>query len=75
MSPRPLSRESSLRPCQKCGKRPGTMKWGDLMAQTHGFAASWCAVCVYTAQLKHARERADAIPELERKLAKARADA
>ena len=59
--------------CSKCGKRPGTVRWGDTLAATHGFPTLRCQVCVYTEQLIHARERSAAIPELERKLAEAKA--
>jgi hypothetical protein len=32
----------------------------------------WCQTCALTAQLEHARDRAAVIPELEKKLAKAK---
>lgn len=57
--------------CANCGKRPGTIRWGDTLSLTHGFMVMWCDVCAYTTQLDHARERAKEIPELERKLAEA----
>lgn len=65
----PESRHPDNRLCANCKKRPGTETWGDALAVTHGWAAKWCVMCVLEAQLEHARERAAAIPELERRLA------
>lgn len=59
--------------CPNCGKRPGTVRWGDALAVTHGFTQMWCEVCAVTAQLNFARERAAAIPELEARLVELRA--
>lgn len=54
--------------CANCGLRPGTECWGDALAMTHGWAQMWCKVCVLTKQIEHARERASALPDLEREL-------
>lgn len=70
--------ESAATPlCDNCGKRPGTEPWvgdGGLLAMTHGWTKMWCKPCVLEAQIGHARERADVIPELEAELAAALKD-
>jgi hypothetical protein len=50
--------------CAECGKRPGTIRWGDALAMTHGGGELRCGVCVYGAQLRHAFSRAVRIPML-----------
>ena len=55
--------------CANCGTREGTLRWGDALALTHGGGAMWCEVCAITVQLRHARERAARIPEMEARLA------
>jgi len=45
-------------PCANCRKRPGTIWWGDMLAQTHGFGQLWCEICALKAQIAHAKERA-----------------
>ena len=58
--------------CANCGQRPATQFWvgeGGMLAYTHGHYQSWCEPCVLQAQLDYARERAEAIPDLERQLA------
>lgn len=58
--------------CQHCGERPATGMWtGDegAVAAIHGAYSWWCERCMVVAQLERARERAAAIPELERRLA------
>lgn len=55
--------------CANCGQREGTIRWGDALALTHGFAQMWCEICATRAQLKFAYERAAAIPDLETLLA------
>lgn len=60
--------------CSKCGQRPATARWvgeGGGWALSHGAYTWWCDVCVIEAQLEHARGRAAAIPELERRLEEA----
>lgn len=60
--------------CVNCHQRPATMFWiGEegLLAFSHGYHESWCELCVLRAQLDCAKERAEAIPELERELAAA----
>ena len=54
--------------CASCGKREGTIRWGDMLALTHGWVQMWCEHCAVTKQLEYARERAAAIPELEARL-------
>lgn len=62
--------------CRKCNERPATEMWSEgALAAMHGAYAFWCKVCVLTAQLEHARERAAAIPELEQQLAELRGKA
>ncbi len=46
-----------------------------VVAMMHSGGAQWCAVCIVTAQLEHARQRAKAIPDLERQLRDAKAGA
>jgi|ERR1700677_479780 len=53
-----------LKLCYKCGKRKGTLVWGDALTMTHGGAFPRCEVCVYSAQLSHALHRVWAIPRL-----------
>jgi hypothetical protein len=60
--------------CAHCDERPGTELWGDALALTHGGGQSWCKVCVLEEQVKHARERAAALPGLEDELREARGD-
>ena len=36
--------------CANCGRRPGTVKWGDMLAATHGAIQMWCRVCALEAQ-------------------------
>lgn len=55
-------REAGL--CDSCGKRPGSIKWGDMLALTHGGGELRCGVCVYGPQLLHALGRVVAIPRL-----------
>lgn len=57
--------------CANCGKRPGTIRWGDALAITHGFSTWWCEVCALKAQITHAEERSAALPDLYERLAKA----
>jgi len=57
--------------CANCKTRKATMDWvgeGGVLAWTHGMYTRWCEYCATEAQLKYARERAAAIPELEAKL-------
>jgi hypothetical protein len=57
--------------CQNCNCREATENWvgegGDL-AYVHGMFYKWCKICCVEAQLKHARERAESIPVLEKEL-------
>ncbi len=60
--------------CVNCHQRPATALWigeGGSLAFAHGHYQSWCEPCVLRAQLNYAKERAKAIPELERELAAA----
>lgn len=54
--------------CQNCSQREGTVKWGDILAVTHGFGQMWCLRCVLEAQIAHAEERAAALPDLRAQL-------
>lgn len=48
------------------------MDWvgdGGVLAMTRGWASKWCEICCLEAQLKHAKERAEAIPTMEKRLA------
>ncbi len=56
-------------PCARCKVNPGTVRWGDTLALTHGWAAWWCERCATEVQLAHAEERAALIPEMREKLA------
>jgi len=42
------------------------------LRMTHPTVVKWCEVCALEAQVEHARERAQALPMLEVKLAAAR---
>lgn len=58
--------------CQNCNKRKATEDWvgdGGALAIVHGIVSKWCKVCCLETQLKHAIERATAIPALEKELA------
>jgi len=64
--------------CDNCDKDRPTRMWlgsEGVMLMVHGGGAQWCEVCILTARLEHARERADAIPDLERDLMEAKAAA
>lgn len=50
--------------CANCGKRPGTIRFGDSLALLHGSAEMWCVKCAARAQLRHALSRAVRIPVL-----------
>lgn len=56
--------------CQKCGEREATQIWCDsgVFGWAHGMGQNWCEICVLETQLEHAKERAAAIPEMEKKL-------
>lgn len=59
-------------PCENCHEREGWSTWigdGSVLDLVHGFGAWWCELCIVTAQLKYARERASEIPTLEARLA------
>lgn len=58
--------------CDNCGKREGTIKWvgdGGVMDLVHGAYSMWCEVCTLKEQIKHAEERAAALPEMRARLA------
>lgn len=50
--------------CAECGKRPGSITWGDALAMIHGGGEKRCGVCVYGAQLRHALSRTVRVPIL-----------
>jgi len=57
--------------CEKCRVREATMVWtGDsgILGFAHGMGQNWCEYCVVKEQLKHAKEMASKIPELEKRL-------
>ncbi len=58
--------------CANCHQRPATELWigeGGTLALVHGHYEFWCKFCCLQFALNYARERAAAIPELERELA------
>ena len=58
-------------PCSKCKTRVSTIQWvgdGGFIAGIHGMWTPYCEHCALEDQLAFARERAAAIPEIERKL-------
>jgi hypothetical protein len=59
--------------CANCRKRPGTEIWapGGTVAYVHGIYSMWCPICCLEANLRHAREQAEAIPGIEAKLREA----
>lgn len=60
--------------CLSCKERPATISFGDALSFTHGGGTlNRCALCAAEEQLAYARERAEAIPELEAKVKEARA--
>ena len=54
--------------CSYCHERRATLHFGDMLSFTHGGGLNCCALCCAEMQLKHARERAALIPELEAKV-------
>ena len=64
--------------CRNCGKRLATVRWigeGGSLALSHGHWASWCEQCALERQLEYAKERAESIPDLERRLKRLTGDA
>ena len=60
--------------CTSCKKRKATQWFAvDGTAAARGYSSPRCDICVLEEQIKHARERAAQLPELERKLAELRA--
>jgi hypothetical protein len=58
--------------CRNCEERPATENWvgeGGIMAYAHGAYTRWCKRCCLEGALKHCRESAARIPELEAQLA------
>lgn len=57
--------------CDNCKKNEGTIQWvgeGSVLDAVHGFYVMWCEICCLEAQIKHAKERADEIPNMEKEL-------
>ncbi|MDE2104780.1 MAG: hypothetical protein KGL39_46515 [Patescibacteria group bacterium] len=68
-----ITQGTSTRLCQHCGKREATQNFTtDGTAFSHGWMQRWCDICVLEVQVKHARERARALPELARELKRLR---
>ena len=66
--------------CENCGHREATVRWaGDSdslsIARNPQHLTDWCERCCIEAQLEYARERAKAIPALERRLRELRKEA
>jgi hypothetical protein len=59
--------------CRYCKTRAATLHFGNALSFTHGGSLNCCALCAAEKQLEHAKERAAAIPELERRIAELRA--
>lgn len=59
----------SITKCANCGLRPGTIRWGDMLAVTHGFVVMWCEICVVQKQIEHAEEQSIRLPDLYERLA------
>lgn len=58
--------------CANCGKHKATTHWvrtGGILDLVHGAYEDWCECCCLKFQLEYAKERAAAIPDIERKLA------
>jgi hypothetical protein len=55
--------------CERCQKRPATETWGDAFVVAHGGGLRWCLPCCLETQIAHAEERAEALPEMRRRLA------
>lgn len=61
------------RVCANCNLRAASLWWvgeGSTLALAHGMASPWCERCSLEAQLKHCREQAARLPELELRLAR-----
>jgi hypothetical protein len=59
--------------CRNCNERAAIGKWvgnGSVMDLVHGNYTYWCEPCMLRAQIEHAREAAERLPELEARLAK-----
>ena len=57
--------------CERCGTRPASQWWvgeGGALAFVHGQYATWCERCCVEEQLRHARDAATHIEELEARL-------
>lgn len=57
--------------CANCKKRVATQNWvgeGGVFSFVHGLYQEWCEICCITEQLKYAKQQAEKIPELEKKL-------
>lgn len=55
--------------CSNCAKREATMACGDFMTINHGGGSWRCEVCALEEQIPFARERAEALPAMEARLA------
>lgn len=55
--------------CPNCNEREGTLIFGDALSISHGWAPKWCERCVLVKQIEHCKERMEALPGLEARLA------
>lgn len=58
--------------CQNCHQRLATEYWvgdGGTLAFARGYYQFWCKRCALSVELSHAKERAQAVSDLERELA------
>ena len=63
--------------CAKCGNHKATTHWvgdGGSLALVHGAYEFWCGCCCLKAKLEYAKERAAAVPDIERQLAEVRCE-
>lgn len=68
-----LSARDGSQLCEACKTRKGTIRWGDALAQTHGWTTWRCGICALEEQVAFARARAAALPDLEAQLAELKA--
>lgn len=60
--------------CRNCHKRPAIHNWvgdGGVLAHIHGLTTRYCDVCALEAQVEHAMQSAERLPDLRARLAAA----